>query len=296
MSSSTSAAWASVFVAAFATGANLWQAYEAHAEKNIARITKETLDAERREVAALQKEAVAQKATLDKGIARVNLYGDILAAEGGDRFAYARAMNELLPIMEHDITGKSDFLVMRIVNASRCYYGHPLTNETLNIVMHSGQSVLDGDDLQSKLSSTDSFVRMLAINTIRVRRMNRYLPMLADIVATDIDLNVVQFALFVIKDTLDDAVLQNMDLDTTIRTPQDFMERFKQVWREQQKKLQAIKPLELKAMTFADGKSYFYYLEDQQTKETFMLPDADNANISPFTFSSATNEQQTTQR
>lgn len=51
---------------------------------------------ERREVDALQTEAIVQKQTLSNALERVNLYGDILAAGGGDRWAYKRAKEYLL--------------------------------------------------------------------------------------------------------------------------------------------------------------------------------------------------------
>ena len=134
MSSSTSAAWASVFVAAFATGANLWQAYEAHAEKNIARITKETLDAERREVAALQKEATVQKQTLSNALERVNLFDDIIAASGGDRYAYLRAIDILL--LAENIPDKSTYQTERLLNDISRFADHPKSNPTIRAIMY----------------------------------------------------------------------------------------------------------------------------------------------------------------
>ncbi len=294
MSSSTSAAWASVFVAAFATGANLWQAYEAHAEKNIARITKETLDAERREVAALQKEAVAQKQTLSNAIESVNLCGDIIAASGGDRYAYLRAVDKLL--LTENIPDKSIYQTERLLNDINRFADHPKSNPTIRSIMYANAITTNNTEVLAYLTSENREARLYAINDIYILRLNALIPNVAKLVETDKDLNVVQYALYVVAETFrnnindeNDNIDESFaDFNSVINNTSAFCQMFNTMWEKYRPAILARSPREFIRIHPKENPDLYYeFLHDPERNENIPLPDKDDG----FWFETPTNQQ-----
>lgn len=250
MSSSTSAAWASVVIAAIATGANVWQACEAHAEINIARIAKETLDSERREVAALQKEAVVQRQTLSNALERVNLYGDILAAEGGDRWAYKRAKEYLLL---HSADERTSEPIIQTLSHITELFQSDITNNNL-IVFHAinlPPPFYDSRNVMSNLKSADWTKRLNAVGTIWSLRLNNYIPDIVDIAKDEPNLNVLQLLIHVVRKTFEDNMVIGdetpvyaLSLDDCVFQYDEFKKQFMEMWNPAKARIMARKPKE----------------------------------------------------
>lgn len=294
MSSSTSAAWASVFVAAFATGANLWQAYEAHAEKNIARITKETLDAERREVDALQTEAIVQKQTLSNALEQVDLYGDIIAASGGDRYAYLRAVDKLL--LTENIPDKSIYQTQRLLNDISRFANHPKSNPTIRSIMYANAIATNNAEVSAFLTSENRDARLYAINDIYILRLNALIPNVAKLVETDKDLNVVQYALYVVAETFRNNINdENVNIDesfadfnSVINNTSAFCQKFNVMWEKHRQVILSRRPREFVRIHAEENPSFYYeFLHDPERNENIPLPDKDDG----FWFEAPTCEQ-----
>lgn len=252
MSSSTSAAWASVVIAAIATSANVWQAYDAHVEKRIARITKEALDAERRSVDALQKEAVVQKQTLSNALERVNLYGDILAAGGGDRWAYKRATEYLL--LHYADKGSSEPILQMLSHITE-FFQCDVTNNNL-IVFHAinlPPPLYDSSNVRANLKSTDWVKRLNAVWTIWSLRLNNYIPDLVNIAKDEPNLNVLQSIIHVVGKTFEDNIIMNdettvytLSLDECVFQYDEFKRKFVEMWNPAKARILARKPKEVR--------------------------------------------------
>lgn len=250
MNSSTSMAWASVVLAAITTIANIWQAYEAHTEKNIARITKETLDAERREVDTLQKEAVIQKQTLSNALERVNLYSDILAAGGGDRFAYKRA-KEYLWLHSND-TESSEPILQMLAHITQLFRSD-ITNNGM-IAVHAidlPPPFYDRSNVLSNLRSSDSAQRLNAVGTIWNLRLNNYIPDIVDIAQDEPNLSVLQLIIYVVEKTFEDNMVMGdetpvyaLSLDDCIFRYDEFKKHFMEMWNPAKTRILARKQKE----------------------------------------------------
>ena len=203
MTSSDKANWASVVLAAIAIIVNAWYSNESRKATNASIIAKETLDAAQARVALLQEKVTAQEASLSNALERVNLYGDILAAGGGDRWAYKRAKEYLL--LHSADEGTSEPILQTLRHITELFQSD-VTNNSL-IVFHAiklPSPFYDGSNVLSNLKSTDLAKRLNAVGTIWKLRLNNYIPEIINIAKDEPNLNVLQLIIHVVEKTFED--------------------------------------------------------------------------------------------
>ncbi|MBR0506276.1 MAG: hypothetical protein IJJ84_12800 [Kiritimatiellae bacterium] len=276
---------ASAVVALISVAVYIWQAVEANRAQKASIIAKEVLKTAQVRVETLQEKTAIQETALSNALEQVSLYGDIIAAEGGDRWAYVRASKRLYPIAETNIAGMADFFIMRLYDGIRRFRGHPSDNPMLKSIMFSSKTVFfDDESVSAGLKASTVTDRLFAINTVRVRRMYSLLPTLVHIVEDDPDLTVVQFALDVVTSVLGKARHGQWDFDDIVRHPERFKSWFTQTWEKLGPKLKSSEPLAVEKLSLEKAESDYYYLKNTQTGETFSLPDVDSENIVPLKF------------
>lgn len=200
---------------------------------------------ERDEVATLQKEAVIQKQTLSNAIDRVDLYGDIIAAEGGDRMAYVSAITAIRH--GHEEEG-SKFLRRKIDEISMMFSADD-ANEYLKQRL-SWPSPTRVDNIKKMLKHSESLQRFYAIQKAYELRCNSFIPDIMDIALSDRDLRVVQLATYVINKTFEDNMIFNvgprcnLSLNECVEYPNEARNRFDKAWEVHKEKILGRKPKE----------------------------------------------------
>ena len=257
MSSATSAAWASVGVAMIASAANIWSAYDSHVAKQESLIAKATLDAAQAKVIALQYKADTQDTVLSNAMERVKLYGDMLAAGGGNRFAYKRATEALQTrILAGDKGAKS--LDQQLCFQTRHFMGKIEHNSTLQYYMMGPLSEDLKAHVTDMLRRDDVQQRVCAIKHIHGFRLNKHIPLVVDCLEREPDLNVIQLAVYVVNETFRDNMVFN-DTNTVYSLSAydcalrygEFKKYFDRMWEPRKDRILAnqdnpLKPNEIK--------------------------------------------------
>lgn len=252
MSTATSAAWASVVVATITAASNVWQAYDAHLEKQAAMVAKETLLASQVRVEALNNKVAIQEASLSNALERASLYGDILAAGGGDRWAYKRVYEYLLPgLLSKDKSAEA--LIQQLNSFTRHFIGNVKDNSILQYYMMGPASENLKEHIKDMLRREDVGQRICALKHILWLRLNEHIPLVVDSLEREPDLNVVQLAVHVINETFSDNMCLNdhnpvyvLSVDDCALRYCDFKSRFLQMWNTKKDKILARKSKEVR--------------------------------------------------
>ena len=200
---------------------------------------------ERGEVAALQKEAVVQKQTLSNALERVNLYGYILAAEGGDRNAYIAASS----MLESGKSGGDSFFLSRKLREVNERFSVDDENAFLKEFL-SWPSLTPIVKIGAMLKDKSALQRLYAIKKAYELRINSFMLSIFEVAMTDSDLRVVQLALYVINKTFEDNMIFNVGprfvgtLDHCVLNPQTVREQFSRAWEVHKEKILNRKPKE----------------------------------------------------
>lgn len=269
-------------LASVATVAMVWIA---GCELNTAKVA-------RQEVDTLQKEAILQKASLSNALARVDLYGDIIAAEGGDRWAYTRVVDKLSQLT--NLLDRADFLRTRLEDTvTQKYSGKPELNLLLKHIMFD-PDLVENDDAQmvAMLKSEIAFDRICAVNSIFRRRLNRLIPTLIDIIEHDPDINVVQYALYATLQTIGiyaseyfpKDCIEEIDFNNVLKNPNSITSLIRDAWDSVKEVALKQHPLCVKVFTPTDKRyAPVHYLHDDQDNKDFTFPTKENDSV-PRTF------------
>ena len=200
---------------------------------------------ERNEVDALQKRAATQEASLSNAIDRVDLYGDIIAAEGGDRSAYISAMTAIERGNRVKVT---EFLRRKLYEISTRFSADD-ESEYLKQRL-SWPSPTRTEHIKKMLKHDESLQRFYAIQKVYELRCNSFIPDIMDIALTDQDLRVVQLATYVINKTFEDNMIFNvgprcnLSLNECVEHPDEARTRFDKAWEVHKEKILGRKPKE----------------------------------------------------
>lgn len=239
---------------------------------------------ERGEVDALQKEAIVQKQTLSNALERVNLYGDIIAASGGDRYAYLRAVDKLL--LAENIPDKSIYQTERLLSDISRFADHPKSNPTIRPIMYANAIATNNAEVSAFLTSENRDARLYAINDIYILRLNALIPNVAKLVETDKDLNVVQYALYVVAETFRNNINDESvnidesfaDFNSVIGNTNAFCQEFNTLWEKYKQAILARRPREFKRIPAKEHPGCYYeFLHDPERNENIPLPKNDDA-------------------
>ena len=125
-------------------------------------------------IKVLQKESMIHESALSNALDRVNLYGDILSAEGGDRWAYKR-VQEYLWSRIHLNDKEAESLSSKLSNGTRHFWGGTNENQTLQNALH-GHCLDQVAQVGSLLQHKDFTQRVNALKSISWLRLNSYIP------------------------------------------------------------------------------------------------------------------------
>lgn len=237
-----------LIVQSLASVATVAMAWIAGCELNTAKVA-------RREVDVLQSKATIQEASLSNALERVNLYDDILAAGGGDRFAYNRAYTNLWNDMGSDsITAEhSKVLERMLAYTTRRFKGDATNNDFIaRHVVNIPTPFYNAMNVPSNLKSRDHLKRLNALGTIWMLRLNEYIPVVADVAITDPDLYVVQMAVFVLNEVFTDNMIFNVgprhyfSVSECVLDSESFKNGFEETWKVHKQKILARKPKEVR--------------------------------------------------
>lgn len=205
---------------------------------------------ERKEVDALQERSAKQEVSISNALEKVDLYGDILAAGGGDRWAYKRAKEYLL--LHSADEGTSEPILQTLRHITELFQSD-VTNNSL-IVFHAVNlppSFYDGSNVLSNLKSTDLAKRLNAVGTIWNLRLNNYIPEIINIAKDEPNLNVLQLIIHVVEKTFEDnrvvddeAPIYALTLDSCIFQYDEFKKQFIEMWNPAKDRILSRKPKE----------------------------------------------------
>jgi len=190
---------------------------------------------ERNEVVAIQQEAARQSEQLSNMVASVSLQRDVLAATGGDRFAYKRA-HDLLSAGK--IRGDAASELKSMYFTMQRFWKAAEDNPTIKAEMAVPMS--GSLDVAKSLSSEDSGVRLMALHHVLGLRINKYIPEVVEMLRDEPDLNVVQLAVKVINDTFSDNRKPNQSntirlftVDNCVFAYDELRSHFMEMWESQ---------------------------------------------------------------
>ena len=209
-----------------------------------------TARVERAEVAALQKEAIVQKQTLNNVLEHVNLYEDIFAAGGGDRFAYKWAKEYLW--LHSNNKDYSEPVLQMLTHITKLFQSDITNNST--IVFHAVNlpaTVYDKNNVLSNLKSPDMSKRLNAVGTIWNLRLNNHIPDIVDIAKDESNLNVLQLIIHVVEKTFEDNMVMGdetpvyaLSLDDCVFRYDEFKKHFIEMWNPAKDRILSRKPKE----------------------------------------------------
>lgn len=207
---------------------------------------------ERREVSDLQSKSKAQDTVLSNAIERVSLYGDIIAAEGGDRWAYKRAKECLLSRMSQRYEDATP-LLQKLEFSMHRFTGEMKGNPTLEYALMGPASESIKAQVENMLKRDDSFQRLCALKHILWLRLNKHIPLVVEMLQNEPDLNVVQYALHVVSKTFTDNMIPNdttpiyaLTVDDCVFRHDEFKRHFEEMWKPAKDRILARKPKEVK--------------------------------------------------
>ena len=212
---------------------------------------------ERNEVDTLQKRAEKQETALNNAMDQVKIYGDMLAAGGGNRFAYKRATETLQTLA---LAGDKDAesLNQQLGFLTRHFMGEIDRNSTLQYYMMGPLSEDLKAHITDMLKRDDVQQRVCALKHIHGLRLNKHIPLVVDCLEREPDLNVVQLAVHVVNETFRDNMVFN-DTNTVYSLSaydcalryDEFKKYFDQMWEPRKDRILAnkdnpLKPQEIK--------------------------------------------------
>jgi len=212
----------------------------------------QTAKVARREVDALQSRATIQEAALSNALNRVNIYGDIIAAEGGDRFAYKRVCDILQSQLQKQ-DGEAKALFSKLDFAMRRFMGEVKDNPSLELSLMGPLSEDLKRDIVDMLHRRDATQRLCALKHILFLRLNKHVPLVVEMLENEPDLSVVQYAVNVITETFADNMIPNdttpkyaLSLDGCVFGYDDFRKHFMEMWVSAKTRILARKPKEVR--------------------------------------------------
>ena len=239
---------------------------------------------ERKEVDALQERSAKQEVSISNALEQVDLYGDIIAASGGDRYAYLRAADKLL--LTENIPDKSVYQTQRLLNDISRFANHPKSNPTIRTIMYANAIATNNAEVSAFLTSENRDARLYAINDIYILRLNALIPNVAKLVETDNDLNVVQYALYVVAETFRNNINdKSIDIDeifanfnSVIDNTNAFCQQYNTLWEKYRQAILVRRPREFKRIPAKEDSGYYYeFLHDPERNENIPLPKIDDA-------------------
>lgn len=254
---------------------------------------------QRNEIEEMHRACQVIAIDLTNSLFRVELYGNILAAEGGDRSAYIRVLDRLNKMTNSfDVASRADFLSRRLYETNRRFSGRPHKNEELLSIMFSDEMIENDDQVViKKLNSVLHGDRLCAVHSIYWRRNYKFFPTLIELAGQDPDMNVVQYSLYAMLRILKDPELtkgeEDCDADDYVVMndflvdSQRYCSLFEELWNEKKDALLSVNPLALKRIDFNDDRYLpIPYLHDERSNADFCFPTKDDDRLIPMTISS----------
>lgn len=201
-------------------------------------------------VDTLYAEAMDMALMLSNSLSRVDLYGDVLAAEGGDRFALERVQRTLCdkPVQKR---WERDPLFEKLIFATRRFYGDIKGNPQLVSVLED--PFMETCNVPALLHHDWFLQRLHALKHIREFRANKYLPDVVEMLRLEPDLNVVQFAVAIINETFNDNIKPNdsrmfwlFSVNDCVFNFDEFYQHVMKMWEERKDEIIARKPKEVR--------------------------------------------------
>lgn len=254
--------------------------------------TMDTNDAMHDKIKALQKETLILNASVSNTLDQVMLYGDMIAAAGGDRYAYLSAVDKML--LGDNITDRSIHQTEQLLDSITKFEGHPTNNPIIKSVMYANELSTNDTDVAALLRSPNRDDRLYAINDVYILRLNNLIPNIAKLVEVDSDMNVVQYALYVVTETLRNNI-SDEDVDSIlgglhpiIDNPHNFCDNFNDIWSKHGQSIKSRRPRELKRVQVQGDTVLFYeFLYDPERNENIPLPERNDC----FWFEIPTSDQ-----
>lgn len=203
-------------------------------------------------IKVLQKESMIHESALSNALDRVNLYGDIIAAEGGDRWAYKRAKEWICAHYEGDI--ESEPMIQTLDFTVNRFQGEATNNSFIvNNAINLPPLFYDGANVAANLKSTDIYKRLNALGAIWALRLNKYIPDAIDIAKNEPNLHVLQLLVFVVEETFTDNLIINdttpvysLSFDDCVFRYEEFKQHFMEMWNSAKPRILARKPKEVR--------------------------------------------------
>lgn len=203
-------------------------------------------------IKVLQKESMIHESALSNALDRVNLYGDILSAEGGDRWAYKRAREGLLDRSKGD--GVSEPMIQMLNYTMQRFHDEATNNSFIaHNAINLPPPLYDGANVLANLRSPDIYKRFNALGAILTLRLNKYIPDAVDIAKEEPNLNVLQLLIYVIGETFTDNLIMNdttpvysLTLDDCVFRYDEFKRHFTEMWNPAKTRMLARKHKEVR--------------------------------------------------
>ena len=234
-----------------------------------ARCQLDTATVTRREVDTLYNDAIVQSVAISNTLDRVRNYEDMLAAGGGDRFAYLRATK----IFRTKANSGRDEYLDRLWQVTQRFREDATNN---SFIVHTAINVppalLNTSDLPVSLESPNLSTRLNALGAIRAFRLNEYIPAVAETARRDESLHVVQLAVFILNETFADNMIFNVgprftfSIDDCVLNSSEFMDNFYKTWKVNKQKILSRKPREIRERP--DGNLRMSYLHDPEKPDS----------------------------
>ncbi len=228
---------------------------------------------ERNEVDTLQKRAEKQETALNNAMDQVKIYGDMLAAGGGNRFAYKCATEAL---QTHALAGDKDAesLNQQLGFMTHHFMGEIEHNTTLqNYIMGPLSESLKANIIDM-LRQDDARQRICALKHIHGFRLNKYIPLVVDCLEKEPDLNVVQLAVHIVNETFRDNMIFNdtntvysLSVDDCALRYNDFKKYFNLMWKPRKERILARKPKEARERPDPPRGTLYYIFDPEQPNE-----------------------------
>lgn len=281
---------ANLTVQSLASVATVAMAWIAGCELRTARVARKEVDALNQsakaiagDVEKLQRDAMVRYHDLTNAMSQVNLFGDMIAAAGGYRVAYLRVLDKLLS--PENIPDMSSYQAEHLLDSINIFAEHPASNQVIRTIMYENAIITNTTELLTYLNAPNRDARLYAINSIYILRLNKLIPNVAKLVAEDKDMNVVQYALYVVVETLrnniqDPNVCDDEELcsfNFAVESPSKFSIKFNTLWKQYGETIKARLPRELKHIASKDHPdSYYVFLYNPERKENIPLPEKDD--------------------
>lgn len=223
------------------------------------------------EVVELRESLERQRTKLGNTLDRVSLYGDIASAEGGDRFAYVRA-SEQLRDLERNGDHEAGTLLQKLLFSTRRFMGGITNNPSLEYTLSGFPSHVM--NVEAMLKGDWFLQRLDALEYVRRLRLNKYFPDIVEMLKKEPDLNVVQLAIAFINETFADNIKPNdsrmfwlFSVDDCVFRFDDFHRHVSQMWDERKDEILARKPMEVRSRQDSPKVEQQYIFDPEKPEE-----------------------------